>query len=64
MNGIGASAFMGLGFYSYFSGRHQLQQQQNAILKSGSRFGMKTRQAGITTIAAALVGMGFWRLVN
>lgn len=60
----GASAFIGLGTYSYFSGKHQLRLQQTAILKSKSRFGIQSRQAGITTIAAALVGMGFWRLLN
>jgi len=61
---IGATAFIGLGTYSYFSGKRQLRQQQAAILKSKSMFGMRTRQAGITTIATILVGMGVWRLVN
>ena len=61
---LGATAFIGLGAYSYFSGSHQLQKQQAAILKSKSRFGMKSRHAGIVSIAAAFVGMGFWRLVN
>lgn len=61
---IGACAFIGLGTYSYFSGKHQLRQQQTAILKSKSRFGIRSRQAGITTIAAAFVGMGLWRLIN
>ncbi|KAA6414603.1 MAG: exosome complex protein [Lasallia pustulata] len=60
----GATALIALGAYSYFSGSHQLQKQQAAILKSKSRFGMKSRQAGIVGIAAAFVGMGFWRLVN
>jgi len=60
----GASAFIGLGAYSYFSGKHQLRLQQTAILKSKSRFGLQSRQAGITTIAAAFVGMGIWRLLN
>ncbi|KAI9758911.1 MAG: hypothetical protein M4579_002722 [Chaenotheca gracillima] len=61
---IGGSSLVGLGAYSYFSGRHQLRQQQAAILKSGSRFGMKSRQAGITSIAISLVGMGLWRFLN
>ena len=61
---IGAGAFMGLGAYSYFSGTQQLRLQQAAILKSKSMFGMKSRQAGITGIAAAFVGMGLYRLVN
>ena len=56
--------FIGLGAYSYHSGENQLQLQRAAILKSGSRFGMKSRQAGITGIAMAFVGMGLWRLIN
>lgn len=55
---------MGLGAYSYFSGHWQLKEQQAKILASKSIFGMKSRQAGITTIALTLAGMGFWRLVN
>ncbi|KAI1006104.1 hypothetical protein K3495_g2118 [Podosphaera aphanis] len=60
----GATAFFGLGAYSYFSGHAQLRAQEATILKSASRFGMKSRQAGITTIALSLAGLGFWRLVN
>ena len=61
---LGASAFIGLGTYSYFSGRYQLRRQEAAILKSGSMFGMRTRQTGISGIAAVLIGMGLWRLIN
>ncbi|KAI9838803.1 MAG: hypothetical protein M1838_004486 [Thelocarpon superellum] len=61
---IGSAAFVGLGAYSYFSGRHQLRQQEATILKSGSMFGLRARRAGITGIATVLVGMGLWRLVN
>ena len=61
---LGASAFIGLGAYSYFSGKHQLRQQRDSILKSRSLFGMKARQAGITGIASVLVGLGVWRLIN
>ncbi|KAI6248064.1 hypothetical protein HI914_03640 [Erysiphe necator] len=61
---MGATAFFGLGMYSYFSGKAQLRLQKDKILRSGSRFGLKSRQAGITTIAMTLLGMGFWRLVN
>lgn len=60
----GAGAFIGLGVYSYFSGHAQLKQQQAKILKSGSMFGMKSRQMGITGIAMTLVGLGLWRFVN
>ncbi|KZF19060.1 hypothetical protein L228DRAFT_251622 [Xylona heveae TC161] len=61
---IGSGAFIGLGAYSYFSGQSQLRKQQAAIVKSGSMFGMRSRQAGITTIATVLVGMGVWRLTH
>jgi hypothetical protein len=61
---IGAAAFIGLGGYTYFSGHAQLKAQQAKIIQSKSLFGMKSRQAGISTIALTLAGMGFWRLVN
>ncbi len=60
----GGSAFIGLGLYSYYSGQHQLRQQQEVIMKSKSLFGMRARRGGITAIAATLVGLGLWRLVN
>jgi len=60
----GAAAFIGLGTYSYYSGHSQLQAQEVQIVKSKSMFGMKSRQAGVTSIAMTLVGMGLWRLVN
>jgi hypothetical protein len=60
----GAAAFIGLGAYSYFSGHAQLRQQRAEILKSGTIFGLRTRQMGITGIALSLVGMGLWRLAN
>ena len=60
----GATAFIGLGAYSYFSGKRQLQLREAAIKKSGSRFGMGSRRAGLTRKAVALVGMGVWGLGN
>ncbi|KAL2071577.1 hypothetical protein VTL71DRAFT_12812 [Oculimacula yallundae] len=60
----GAAAFAGLGAYSYFSGHSQLKAQEAKILASKSIFGMKSRQAGITSIALTLAGIGFYRLVN
>ncbi len=60
----GAAAFGGLGVYSYFSGHGQLLAQRQRILKSGSRFGMRSRQAGVTFTSLVLVGLGLYRLVN
>lgn len=61
---MGGGVFIGLGVYSYISGQSQLRRQQAAILNSKSMFGIRSRQAGITSIAAALVGLGIYRLVN
>jgi hypothetical protein len=61
---IGASAFIGLGAYSYFSGHSQLKQQEAEIIKSAKLLGMKSRRAGITGIALSLLGVGVYRLVN
>ncbi|ORY10067.1 hypothetical protein BCR34DRAFT_486275 [Clohesyomyces aquaticus] len=58
---MGSTAFIGLGAYTYFSGHAQLRAQEAAILKSGSRFQMGSRRAGITGIAASLVGLGVYR---
>ena len=60
----GSAALIGLGGYSYFSGRQQLKLQEAKIIQSGSRFGMQSRRAGLVGIAGSLIAMGFWRLVN
>jgi hypothetical protein len=60
----GAATFVGLGGFTYFSGHHQLRQQQATILKSGSRLGMVPRRAGITIMSVGMVGIGLYRLVN
>src|ERR1700712_1999048 len=53
----GAATFVGLGGFTYFSGHHQLRQQQAAILKSGSRMGMAPRRVGITFMSIGMVGI-------
>jgi hypothetical protein len=40
----------------------QLQQQRQAIIKSGKFFGIRSRQAGITAISLSLLWAGMWRL--
>lgn len=60
----GASAFLALGAYTYYSGTTQLQSRRAEILKSGSRFGMKARGTGVVGLSALLVGMGLYRFVN
>lgn len=61
---MGSAAFTGLGIYSYASGMSQLKKQEETILRSGSRFGMAPRKAGIFGVSAVLVGMGVYRLRN
>ncbi|KAH6613750.1 hypothetical protein B0J18DRAFT_470080 [Chaetomium sp. MPI-SDFR-AT-0129] len=61
---VGGGAFLGLAAYSYMSGQAQLEKQKAKILASGSRFGMRSRSAGITTISLGLVWLGIWRLVK
>lgn len=57
----GASAFGGLGAYTYWSGQRQLRLREQEILKSGSKINMAARRLGITSIAAVLIGMGAYR---
>ncbi|SMY19209.1 unnamed protein product [Zymoseptoria tritici ST99CH_1A5] len=61
---MGSVAFTGLGIYSLWSGTNQLNEREYEILKSGSRFGMKSRRASIYVLSAALVGLGVYRLKN
>ncbi|KAL3424291.1 hypothetical protein PVAG01_03572 [Phlyctema vagabunda] len=60
----GATAFIGLGAYSYFSGHSQLKANQAKLLQNKSLFGMKSRQTGISMISFSLVGLGLYRLFN
>jgi hypothetical protein len=43
------------------NGHSQLTAQETAILKSKSMFGMASRRAGITGLAASMVGLGIYR---
>ncbi|KAK0614992.1 hypothetical protein B0T17DRAFT_498086 [Bombardia bombarda] len=61
---VGATAFGGLGAYSYFSGLHHLEQNRAKIIASKSMFGMRSRRFGITGISLGLAFMGFWRLTQ
>jgi hypothetical protein len=60
----GSVAFTGLGLYSLWSGTNQLNEREREIIKSGSRFGMRSRRAGIYVMSATLVGLGVYRLRN
>ncbi|KAL2216238.1 hypothetical protein M432DRAFT_641931 [Thermoascus aurantiacus ATCC 26904] len=60
----GSAAFIGLGVYSYVTGMRNLRKQEKAIMQSPTKYKMGSRQLGILTISAALVGMGVWRAFN
>ena len=57
----GATAFGGLGAYTYYSGHQQLSLREKEIMKSGTRIGMRARRFGITGISGVLVGLGLYR---
>ncbi|KAL4908161.1 hypothetical protein BDW74DRAFT_146952 [Aspergillus multicolor] len=59
----GSAAFVGLGVYSYYTGMTNLRKQEKAIMQSATKYKMGSRRLGITTISAALVGLGIWRAV-
>jgi hypothetical protein len=61
---LGASAFIGLGAYIYFSGRSQLSQKAEILAKRGGLGGMRGRMAGTILLSSSFVGMGLYRLVN
>ncbi|CAI6333546.1 unnamed protein product [Periconia digitata] len=58
---VGTVTFLGLGAFTYVSGHAQLSAQEEVIRKSKSVFGMASRRAGITGMAAAMVGTGLYR---
>ena len=63
--GTGSAAFIGLGGYTFISGRQQLREQafQEALARSGSKFGLAARRAGIHGLSACLIGLGVYRLL-
>jgi len=60
----GATAFIALGTYTYISGTTSLRANKNTILKSGSMFGIKSRQTALAGTSLMLVGAGIYRLLN
>jgi len=60
----GTLALVGLGSWSYYSGMRNLRLQEQAILKSGSKYRMGSRRLAVVTISATLIGMGIWRAIH
>ncbi|KAE9987094.1 hypothetical protein EG328_003876 [Venturia inaequalis] len=61
---IGATTFIGLGGFTYYTGHAQLRQSEAIILKSGSKMGMAPRRGAITIMSIAMAAIGAYRLVN
>ncbi|OAP65605.1 hypothetical protein AYL99_01577 [Fonsecaea erecta] len=60
--GKGSTAFVALGGYTYFSGMQQLRARQKAIELSKSKYKYGSRQLGILSLSATLVGLGIYRM--
>lgn len=60
----GSTAFVGLGGYTYFTGMKNLRDRQKLIEASKSRYKYGSRQLGILTLSATLVGLGLYRTFN
>lgn len=56
----GASAFIGLGAYTYWSGHRQLRLNEQQIINAG-KVNMAARRLGITGLALSLGGIGLYR---
>lgn len=63
-NIIGSTAFVALGGYTYFTGMKNLREQRKLIEASRSRYKYGSRQLGILSLSATLVGLGLYRTFN
>ncbi|KAM0795213.1 hypothetical protein BDR22DRAFT_871834 [Usnea florida] len=61
---VGASAFIGLGGYVYYSGKQALKERGHMIARQSGLGGLKWRLRGIALLSSTFVGMGLYRLVN
>lgn len=59
----GATAFTGLGIYTYLSGHRQIRQMSGNELREASKLNLLLRRSGINGVALALVGAGLYRLL-
>lgn len=60
----GSMAMITLGGWSYYSGMYNLRKKEQEIMRSASKYKMGSRQLGVITLSATLVGMGIWRAFN
>lgn len=61
---IGSTAFVTLGGYTYFAGMKNLRERRKMIELSKSRYKYGSRQLGILSLSATLVGLGLYRTFN
>ncbi|KAL9137257.1 MAG: hypothetical protein Q9175_001539 [Cornicularia normoerica] len=61
---VGASAFIGLGAYVYYSAKQGLKERGHIIAGQSGLGGVKWRLRGIALLSSSFVGMGLYRLVN
>lgn len=61
---LGSTAFVALGGYTYFTGMKNLRQQRKLIESSKSRYKYGSRQLGILSLSATLIGLGLYRTFN
>lgn len=60
----GSTAFVALGGYTYFTGMKNLRRQRRLIEASKSRYKYGSRQLGILSLSATLIGLGLYRTFN
>lgn len=60
----GASAFIGLGAYVFYTGKQGLRERGHTIAKQKGMGGLRWRIRGLALLSSAFVGMGLYRLVN
>ncbi|KAH0615254.1 uncharacterized protein H6S33_000890 [Morchella sextelata] len=58
-----SAAFIGLGAYTFVSGRAQLREREKLISQAATRWGIGARRMGIYGIAASMVGLGVYRAI-
>lgn len=64
LTNTGAGALGALGLYTYRSGMTQLRAQKQAIELSKSKYKYSSRQLGIISLSASLIGLAYYRLIN
>lgn len=61
---LGSTALTSLGGYTYYSGMQQLRAQRTVIELGKSKYKYGSRQLGIVSLSATLVGLGIYRMFN